>query len=100
MNYEQMDLARQLARVPRNAPERCLLLDHDWSAWGPYEPARSEAYWFGHWTAADGLEPIKAWRLRGCPRCGCEQAENYDGTVRKIVADPSGIEKRIKRHGS
>ena len=99
MNYEQLDLARRLALIPRNDPARCLIIDHNWSAWGPYVPVRSETYRFGSWTAADGLEPVKAWRRRGCLRCGCEQVENYDGTVQKIVADPSGTEKRIKRHG-
>lgn len=94
--FDQLDLMRRLAPIPRNDPARCLIIDHGWSAWGPYVP---EGLGPVQWdtSAENGPEPIKAWRRRGCLRCGCEQVENYDGTERKIVADPSGIEKRIKR---
>jgi hypothetical protein len=92
---EYMDRRRILARLPLNAPERCLYLPHDFTIWGPWSPLASAP------PSYDMPEPepltMRASRDRTCRRCGYTEAQNLQG---KIIAinDPLNIEKR-RRNG-
>jgi hypothetical protein len=96
---ERFKLDHILASIPADAPERCLYVDHAWSAWGPFISEAMPLPPISHIPLALDPTPekLKANRQRGCVRCGTVENEQYADGSRRIVEDPLGIDARIRR---
>ena len=95
MNLAQIDSARQLARLPARAPERCLFQPHRWTEWTLWD---AEAFPPLEPMLVRGVpepQPIMANRDRFCRQCGCTERQSFQGEV-QMIADPHQIERRRK----